>query len=107
MYSTRPTVKNLQTFLYKIYTYYNNVATVLSHSKILGFAGDFKPYHKNSGIEDRICLQSALDSLVAWGECLGLSFIVSKCKSTTFSRVRAPLKFSYSINGAVRSRLYC
>ena len=79
----------------------NNVTTVLSHSKILCFADDFKLYYKVSSIEDCICLQSDLDSIVAWGDCLGLSFNVTKCKSMTFSRNRAPFSFSYSINGVV------
>lgn len=66
-----------------IFTIFVNNANyaVLFHRKII-----IKFYCKVSSIEDCNYLKRDIDCLVTWGDCLGLSFNVSKYKLMTFSR---------------------
>jgi len=46
-------------------------------------------------------LQEDLDHFVVWGDTIGLSLNVNKCKSISLARCRFPHQFSYSIMGSV------
>lgn len=46
-------------------------------------------------------LQEDLDRFVVWGDTIGLTLNVNKCKSMSFTRCRFPRQFSYSIMGIV------
>jgi len=48
--------------------------------KIVKFADDTKGGKVINSIEDRDCLQRALDCLCEWAENWGMSFNVAKCK---------------------------
>lgn len=77
----------------------NGISSVLKHCQFLIFADDIKIFLRINSSNDCIVLQSELDCLANWVRDLGLEFNVSKCESMSFSRVRVPINFLYSING--------
>ncbi|KAG6444118.1 hypothetical protein O3G_MSEX003195 [Manduca sexta] len=70
----------------------------VSTSRCLLFADDLKLYSAVSGLDDCKAIQNDINAIVAWSEANLLHFNESKCKVITFTRVRQPLTFNYTIN---------
>lgn len=63
------------------------------------FANDIQLlYHQIDSLSDCLLLQTELHRIIIWGESLGLSINIQKCSPMTFSSIKDPLHFSYSIN---------
>lgn len=65
------------------------------------FFDDIKLFLKIDSLTDCMHLQEDLNRLVVWGDTIGLSLNVNKCKSMSFARCNFPYQFSYSIMGFI------
>jgi len=65
------------------------------------FSDDIKLFLRVDSLIDCSHLQEGLDRFVVWGNTIGLSLNVNKCKSMSFARCRFPLQFPYSIMDSV------
>ena len=79
----------------------NSVSNIPHHCKLLCFADDIKLFLRVDSLIDCTHLQEDLDRFVVWGNAIGLSLNVNKCKSMSFARCRSLRQFSYSIMGSV------
>lgn len=78
----------------------NDLPSVVD-SQVRLFADDCLMYRPIRSREDRIALQSDLDSLERWGDAWGMRFNAKKCQIMTVARGRSCLAYLYSLAGQV------
>ncbi|CAH2093700.1 unnamed protein product [Euphydryas editha] len=83
----------------------NDLPKVVRGAECLMFADDLKLFFRIGSEHDCEILQADIDMVVKWGETNHLDFNSSKCKTMTFSRSRAPLRYNYRINGVSLERV--
>jgi len=76
---------------------------VLKHVRLLAFADDLKIFYLINSINDCLVLQDELNKMkkVSWADKLGLKFNTTKCHSMTFTHLKSPILFKYTIRGSV------
>jgi Reverse transcriptase (RNA-dependent DNA polymerase) len=78
--------------------YINDINSCFSHSSFLLFADDTKIFKKISSVDDCLMLQHDLDKFSNYCSSNQLFLNISKCSHISFSRLRSPIVFTYSID---------
>lgn len=81
----------------------NDVATCFVSSEFLLFADDLKLFRSVVNADDCLALQEDLNRFADWCRVNGMEVNTSKCKVMSFSRLRLPTTFNYTIDGKVLS----
>jgi hypothetical protein len=84
----------------------NEISRILRHVQVLFYADDMNLFLPVHGFRDCLKIQSDLNRLAEWCEANALELNVGKCKSTTISRLRHPIEFSYMLGGIMLDRVY-
>ena len=82
----------------------DDLASELTVCRLL-YADDVKLYHPVSTANDCVRLQHDLDILSAWCRQNRLTLNISKCAVLSFHRIKNPVPYNYTINGASLNRL--
>lgn len=82
----------------------NDLLSTITCSK-LAYADDLKLYHNISNSDDCVFLQDNLNALSRWCVNNSLGLNLSKCNVVSFSRLKAPLTYGYTIDETALNRL--
>ena len=85
--------------------YINDLPISVRHSKIALFADDAKCVINVKSVASCIELQGDIDSIFSWSQKWPLIFNISKCFIITFTSLRNPVSFNYSMNGVALKRV--
>lgn len=77
----------------------NGLPEVVKYSTCELFADDFRLYKKISCIEDCQRLQSDIDAICKWSADNELLFNLDKCKIITFTLLKKPITYDYTMEG--------
>jgi hypothetical protein len=75
------------------------------HVRLLFYADYMKLFLLVCGYRDCLKIQSDLNRLAEWCKANALELNVDKCKSSTFSRLRSPIEFSYMLGVIILDRV--
>jgi hypothetical protein len=83
----------------------NEISRIFRHVWVLFYADDMKLFLPVCCFRDYLKILSDLNRLAEWCETNALELNVGKCKSTSFSRLRHPIEFSYMLGGIILDRV--
>lgn len=99
-----PQGSNLGPLLFLIYI--NDLPNVIQYSKCLLFADDLKIYKSIENENDSNKLQADINNVYRWSVENDLFFNIKKCCFITYTRNKAYLRTSYSMNNESLERVY-
>ena len=85
--------------------YINDLPINVRHSKIALFADDAKCVKNVKRLASCIDSQGDIDSIFSWSQKWRMIFNISKCFIITFTRLKNPVSFNYSMNGVALKRV--
>ena len=85
--------------------YINDLPINVRHSKIALFADDAKCVKNVKSVASCIESQGDIHSILWWSQKWRMIFNISKCFIITFTRLKNPVSFNYSMNGVALKRV--
>jgi Reverse transcriptase (RNA-dependent DNA polymerase) len=83
----------------------NELSLIFKYVRVLFYADDMKLFLPVGSSQDCLKIQSDLDRLAQWCNDNALPLNVGKCKTITFTRNIAPVRFDYKIGSSTLERV--